>query len=100
MRSQIVTASKNSTCIFEPFCACLSMAEATTLFRARIPTQRLKNASKVLEQLGMKPGDAFNIFLAQVELQKGLPFAVTTEPKPLFAAEEQGKIWNDFLGEY
>ena len=48
----------------------------------------------------MKPGDAFNIFLAQVELQKGLPFAVTTEPKPLFPAEEQGKIWNDFLGEY
>ena len=76
------------------------MAESTTLFRARIPAQRLKNASKVLERLGMKPGDAFNIFLAQVELQKGLPFAVTTKPKTLFPAEEQGKIWNDFLGEY
>ena len=73
---------------------------STILFRARVPAQRLKNVTKVLDQLGMNPGDAFNIFLAQVELRKGLPFEVTTMPGNLLTAEQQGKIWNDLLGEY
>jgi antitoxin component of RelBE/YafQ-DinJ toxin-antitoxin module len=36
----------------------------STLFRARVPAERLKRAEKVFARLGMKPGDAFNIFLA------------------------------------
>jgi len=48
----------------------------------------------------MKAGDAFNIFLAQVELRKDLPFVVTSKPAPLLAAAEQGKAWEDALGEY
>ena len=35
------------------------MATNTTLFRARVPAHRLKKVEKILEQLGMKPGDAF-----------------------------------------
>ncbi len=76
------------------------MAMATTLFRARVPARRLKNAAKILDRLGMKPGDAFNIFLAQVEIHSGLPFEVKAAARTLLSAEDQGKIWNDYLGEY
>lgn len=78
------------------------MAATTTLFRARVPTSRLKRAEKVLGQLGLKPGDAFNMLLAQVELRKGLPFDVTTIPGTprVLANEEQATTWNKALGEY
>jgi len=73
---------------------------ATTLFRVRVPTSRLRCAEKVFERLGMKPSDAFNIFLAQVELRDDLPFAITTHPERVLSTGEQGKVWEDALGEY
>jgi addiction module RelB/DinJ family antitoxin len=78
------------------------MATPTTLFRARVPTSRLKRAEKVLGRLGLKPGDAFNMFLAQVELRKGLPFEVTTMPvsKKILTSEEQASAWEKAFGEY
>ncbi len=74
--------------------------EETTLFRTRVPTARLRKAEKVFARLGMKPGDAFNIFLAQVELRNDLPFAITTQPERLLTTAEQGKTWDKALGEY
>jgi antitoxin component of RelBE/YafQ-DinJ toxin-antitoxin module len=59
-----------------------------------------ERAEKILNNLGMKPGGAFNILLAQIELKRGLPFAVTTEPQPLLSADEQGQVWNDAFGRY
>ena len=77
------------------------MATATTvLFRARVPANRLKHAEKILERLGMKPGDAFNMLLAQIELRKGLPFEVTTCPPSVLASEEQATAWTEALGDY
>jgi antitoxin component of RelBE/YafQ-DinJ toxin-antitoxin module len=76
------------------------MAEKTTLFRARVPSGRLKRAEKILGDLGIKPGDAFNMLLAQIELRRGLPFLVTTKRQGLLGAEEQGQEWNDALGPY
>ena len=73
---------------------------ASTLFRARVPTERLKRAEEVFARLGMKASDAFNIFLAQVELRNDLPFAVTTHVDQLVTTEEQGKTWERALGEY
>ncbi|MEI6562329.1 MAG: type II toxin-antitoxin system RelB/DinJ family antitoxin [Verrucomicrobiota bacterium] len=72
----------------------------TTLFRSRVPAQRLKRAEKILEQLGMKPGDAFNMLLAQIELRKGLPFDVTTTPSPVLSSNEQAAAWTEALGAY
>ena len=40
----------------------------SVLFRARVPADRFKKAEKVFAKLGMKTSDAFNIFLAQVDL--------------------------------
>jgi addiction module RelB/DinJ family antitoxin len=73
---------------------------ASTLFRARVPSARLKRAEKVFARLGMKTGDAFNIFLAQVELRNDMPFSVTAFPERLLTTAQQGKLWEDTLGEY
>jgi addiction module RelB/DinJ family antitoxin len=76
------------------------MPETTVLFRARVPARRLRRAEKILGELGLKPSDAFNILLAQIELRQGLPFKVTRETQPLLSPEEQGTAWNDALGKY
>ena len=76
------------------------MPSHTTLFRARVPARRLKNAEKILHQLGMKPGDAFNILLAQIELRKGLPFEVAIRAAPMLSSEEQAAAWTEALGAY
>jgi len=76
------------------------MAANTTLFRARVPAKRLKKAEKILEQLGMKPGDAFNMLLAQIELRKGLPFEITTKAPSMISSEEQAAAWTETMGAY
>ncbi len=48
----------------------------TTVFRARIPTDRLRRAEKILSKVGMKPSEAFNIFLAKVEEVGGFPLDI------------------------
>lgn len=73
---------------------------STTLFRARVPTARLRNAEKILTKPGMKPGDAFNIFLAQIEIRKDFPLTVGISPEPLLSTEAQGKTRADALGTY
>ncbi len=72
----------------------------SVLFRARVPADRLKRAEEVFARLGMKASDAFNIFLAQVKLRKDLPFVITSKPEPLLTTVEQGKVWEDALGDY
>jgi addiction module RelB/DinJ family antitoxin len=76
------------------------MAANTTLFRARVPARRLKKAEKILEQLGMKPGDAFNMLLAQIELRKGLPFDVTTHLPSMLSSNAQAAAWTEAMGAY
>ena len=72
----------------------------TSLFRARVPAARLRKAEKILSRLGMKPGDAFNMLLAQIELRQGLPFEVTTRPPVMLTAEQQGAEWQEAYGAY
>jgi addiction module RelB/DinJ family antitoxin len=76
------------------------MAETTVLFRARVPRKRLKHAEKVLSRLGLKPSDAFNMLLAQIELRESVPFSLTTKPGSWLTAEEQSTYWTKALGEY
>ena len=76
------------------------MATDTTLFRVRVPSDRLKHVEMILEQLGMKPGDAFNMLLAQIELRKALPFEVTTCPPQVLSSEEQAAEWTNALDAY
>ena len=74
--------------------------ETTSLVRARVPADRLRKAEEILARLGMKPGDAFNMLLAQIELREGLPFEVTTRPPVLLNSEQQATEWQEALGAY
>ena len=75
-------------------------AKTTTLFRARVPAQRLKKAEAILGRLGLKTGDALNMLLAQIELRQGLPFEVTTKPPQLLSSDEQANEWKEAFGDY
>jgi addiction module RelB/DinJ family antitoxin len=70
------------------------------LLRARVAAGNYRKAEKVFERLGMKTGDAVNIFLAQVALRDDLPFTVTNHPERLLSDESQAVAWNEALGEY
>jgi addiction module RelB/DinJ family antitoxin len=75
------------------------MSQESVLFRARVPARRLKKAEKILNRLGLKTGDAFNMLLAQIELRNGIPFDLTATP-PLLSAREQADAWREALGAY
>jgi len=76
------------------------ITDTTTLFRARVPTARLRKAEEILSRLGMKPSDALNMLLAQIELREALPFEVTTHSRTLLTADQQGTEWNNAFGSY
>jgi addiction module RelB/DinJ family antitoxin len=51
----------------------------TSILRTRIDSQKKEAAEAVLAKLGISVGDAINLFLSQVGIQKGIPFPVTTQ---------------------
>ena len=75
-------------------------SETTSLFRVRVPEKRLRKAEKILARLGMKPGEAYNMLLAQIELREGLPFEVTARPPVVLDPEQQAAEWQEALGTY
>ena len=48
----------------------------TAVISARIDPELKDNAEQILEQLGLNISQAITLFFKQVELQRGLPFAV------------------------
>lgn len=76
------------------------MKDVSVLLRARVPVRRYRNADKILNRLGMNPGDAVNLLLAQIELRQGLPFEVALEPAGLLTARQQMDASEEALGEY
>ena len=76
------------------------MSKATTTFKATVPHARLKRANAVLQRLGLSAGDAFNLMLAQIEIHKALPFAVSPTPSPVLTADEQAHEWTRAYGAY
>ena len=95
----LVAPASFETCvlvIFEHICA----MESSSLLRARVNRTHLKTAEKIFRTLGLKTGDAVNLFLAQVALRRDLPFTVTSRPGPLLSADQQAEAWTRSLGEY
>ena len=76
------------------------MAQSMTTFKTTVPQTRFKKANAVLQKLGLSAGDAFNLMLAQIEIQKGLPFAVSLQTRTLLSAEEQADEWTKAYGAY
>ncbi len=52
----------------------------TAILRTRVDSEKATAAEKVFSKLGISVGEAINIFLSQVCIQKGIPFALTTRP--------------------
>ena len=77
------------------------MAGSTTvLFKAHVPSRRLRKVEQVLGKLGLNPEDAFNMLLAQIELREALPFEVAMQPARLLSADEQAGEWTHAFGAY
>ena len=66
------------------------MAKTDTVYM-RIEPKLKANAEAVLSTLGLSPNEAITIFLKQVVLQKGLPFAVKIPP--ITRAEAQSAFY-------
>ena len=52
----------------------------TAILRARVDSEKVIAAEQVFSKLGISVADAINLFLGQVCIQKGIPFALTTRP--------------------
>jgi addiction module RelB/DinJ family antitoxin len=76
------------------------MKSTSVLLRARVPEQRYRNAERILDRLGMNPGDAVNLLMAQIELRQGLPFDVSLGGEGLISSDQQAQAWTEALGEY
>ena len=78
----------------------LGLVSATTLFQVRVSKRRLRRAEEVFARLGMTPGEAVDLFLAEVGLREDLPFVVTADSECVLSVAEQGLAWEEVLGEY
>ena len=52
----------------------------TAILRTRVDSDNATAAGKIFSKLGISAGEAINLFLAQVCIQKAIPFALTTRP--------------------
>lgn len=51
----------------------------TSILRTRVDSQKKESAEAVLAKLGISVGEAINLFLSQVGIQKGIPFPLTAQ---------------------
>ena len=49
------------------------------IIRTRVNPDKRQEAENVSNELGITTGDAINLFLSQIVIQRGLPFPVTTQ---------------------
>ena len=60
--------------------------EKTRMVHARIDPQLKKSAERIFTRIGISTTEAIRLFLKQVELHKGLPFAVSIPNEETVAA--------------
>ena len=53
----------------------------TAILKARVDSEKVTVAERVFSKLGISVGDAINLFLGQVCIQKAIPFPLTTRPR-------------------
>jgi addiction module RelB/DinJ family antitoxin len=70
------------------------------LLRTRVPAKRFRVAEEILKRLGLTPGDAVNMLLAQIELRRGLPFEIALQDDRILSPSQQAREWDHALGEY
>ncbi len=77
------------------------------MVRARTSEEIKVKAEEILQQTGLKPSDAINIFYRQIILNNGLPFPVRIPDKDISQAfiktdnlreMNKHKTFNEFIG--
>ena len=63
----------------------------TQMIHARIDPRLKKSAERVFREIGISTTEAIRLFLKQVELHRGLPFAVTVPNEETVAAMMEAK---------
>lgn len=70
---------------------------STAILRARIDPRRKARVEKILDQLGMTPTQAVNMFYAQIERRKAIPFPVAIEDNSdvVPPIEHVARVWGE-----
>src|SRR6266536_2994791 len=70
---------------------------ATAILRIRIDPRRKARVEKILDQLGMTSTQAVNMFFAEIERRKAIPFPVAIDHNSDIAPpiEHVAKVWDD-----
>ena len=67
----------------------------------RMNSRRKARVEKILEGLGLTPSQAVNLFFAQIERRKAIPFALALDDRAdiLPPIEQVAKVWDGLDGE-
>jgi len=72
----------------------------TAILRTRIDLRRKARVEKILDQLGMTPTQAVNMFFAQIERRKGIPFPVSIRDGDILPpVEHVARTWSELDSE-
>jgi addiction module RelB/DinJ family antitoxin len=76
-------------------CSICAVAK-TAILRARVDSKRKARVEKILLELGLTSTQAINIFFAQIERRKAIPFPLTTSSNAdiLPPLEQVARIWD------
>lgn len=70
---------------------------ATVILSIRIERRRKARVEKILDHLGMTSAQAVNVFFAEIERRKAIPFSVAIEDISGIAPpiEHVAKVWSE-----
>ena len=69
--------------------------QRTEVLRTRVDSRRKARVEKILSDLGLTATQAVNMFFAQIERRKGIPFPVTNDPTDILPPiEHVAAIWD------
>jgi DNA-damage-inducible protein J len=79
----------------------MSTSKDTETIQIRVNPELKENVEKIFEKLGMSTSQAIKVFLAQVAMEKAIPFPlVVNEPEIEYITEEEEeelkKAYDDF----
>ncbi len=68
----------------------------TAIIRARIDPRRKAKAEAIMAKLGVSPDQAINMFYAQIELRKAIPFTLSLGDDRAVAVpiEHTAQVWD------
>lgn len=70
------------------------------ILRTRVDSRRKARVEKILSQLGLTPAQAINIYFAQIERRKAIPFPISADNSDILPPIEQvARVWDQLDNE-